>query len=304
MERVRSRPVLAAALLAAALLLTGCTGRPAAAPSVAAPPSAAATGSASPSPTPTGAPLTIAAIGDSLSRGFDACAHFGDCPEVSWSTGRDAAVDSIARRLQVATGRPVTAVSAARSGATSDDLQRQAAVAAAAQPALVTLLIGGNDVCRASLGEMTPTAVFADRIAGALTTVHDADPDAVVLVASAPDVTALLPAAAEDPTARFLWQRAGGCATVLQDPLASTAEAEARRQAVRLRLAEYNVALQAACAAQTSCVWDDGALAAYRPSLQQLSALDYFHPSVAGQATLARLEWAPLQRSGRLASLR
>lgn len=49
------------------------------------------------------APASIAAVGDSITRGFDACSVLADCPEVSWVTGNDPAVRSLAARLL---GRP------------------------------------------------------------------------------------------------------------------------------------------------------------------------------------------------------
>ncbi|MGG8406484.1 SGNH/GDSL hydrolase family protein, partial [Streptomyces sp. 12297] len=37
-------------------------------------------------------PSSIAAVGDSITRGFDACSVLADCPEASWATGNDPAV--------------------------------------------------------------------------------------------------------------------------------------------------------------------------------------------------------------------
>lgn len=282
---------------ACALLLAGCTAAPA--PTTASVrPTADAPSPATPSPSPTGAPLTVAALGDSLSRGFDACAGFGDCPEVSWSTGTDPRVDSVADRLGALRDAAITRVDAARSGADSSDLARQVEEVVPRSPDLVTLLMGANDVCRPSVETMTPTDVYASRIDAALDRLSSGAPRATVLVASVPDVTALLPVAAGDETARFLWSRLNGCATVLEEPRSTSADAEARREAVRTRIAEYDEVLRTACAAHARCVYDDGALTAYRPELSQLSALDYFHPSVRGQAELAALEWRALRGSG------
>ncbi|MFD1720182.1 GDSL-type esterase/lipase family protein [Amnibacterium endophyticum] len=278
-----------------ALLLAGCTAAP---PPAAAPrPTADAPSPPAPSPSPTGTPLTVAALGDSLSRGFDACAAFGDCPEASWATGTDPRVDSVADRLGALRDATITRVDAARSGADSSDLARQVETVIPHSPDLVTMLMGANDVCRPDLTEMTPAPVYTERIDAALDRLAAALPDATVLVASVPDVTALLPVAGGDPTARFIWSRLNGCSTVLEAPQSTSAAAELRRDEVRARVAEYDDALRAACAAHPRCVYDDGALRAYRPELAQLSALDYFHPSIAGQAELAALEWRALTSS-------
>ncbi|NED89508.1 SGNH/GDSL hydrolase family protein, partial [Streptomyces sp. SID11233] len=40
-------------------------------------------------------PSSVAAVGDSITRGFDACSVLADCPAVSWSTGSEKDVDSL-----------------------------------------------------------------------------------------------------------------------------------------------------------------------------------------------------------------
>ena len=49
-------------------------------------------------------PESVAAVGDSITRGFDACSVLADCPEASWSTGTDSSVRSLAVRLLGASG--------------------------------------------------------------------------------------------------------------------------------------------------------------------------------------------------------
>ena len=44
-------------------------------------------------------PASLAAVGDSITRGFDACSVLADCPEASWATGSDPGVRSLALRL-------------------------------------------------------------------------------------------------------------------------------------------------------------------------------------------------------------
>jgi lysophospholipase L1-like esterase len=285
------------AALAAVLLCSGCAASPVPGPTDArsAPPQTSA-------PSPTGPPLVVAVLGDSLSRGFDACSHYGDCPAASWAGGADAQVDSIASRLGARTGRSTEVHNVALSGGTVADLDRQVAVAVADRPDLVTVLIGANDVCQGPVEAMTPTADYAAAVERAVETITARTP-AVVLLASAPDPTVLLEAGAGDPTARFLWSHGGICSSALADPQSTTPGAVARRAAVSARIAEYDSALAAVCARFPRCVPDGGAVRTYRPSLRQLSALDAFHPSIAGQRELARLEWAALTASPRAAAL-
>jgi lysophospholipase L1-like esterase len=294
-----ARRTLAAALTAlAALSAAACSGPPAqhAGPSASAP-VARSTGTPTPTPSATARPITsVAALGDSLSRGFDACSHFGDCTQVSWVTGTNATVNSLASRFAAAQdGKRPRVHNDALSGATVADLDRQVSLAIAQRPDVVTLLLGANDVCRPSLDAMTSTADYAAAIDGGLGRLAAALPDATILVASVPDVPNLLPVAGGNETARFLWRATGGCQTVLTDPQSHAVPDLARREAVRERIAAYNLALQAACATFDHCVYDGGALHAYQPTIAQLSALDYFHPSIAGLRELAATEWRVLQ---------
>jgi lysophospholipase L1-like esterase len=86
---------------------------------------------------------------------------------------------------------------------------------------------------------------------------------------------------------------------VLADPQSKAVPDLARREAVRARIDEYNAALQAACASAARCLYDGGAVHAYQPTMAQLSALDYFHPSVAGLRELAATEWRVLRAAAR-----
>jgi hypothetical protein len=68
-------------------------------------------------------PASVAALGDSITRGYDACALLADCPAVSWATGTRPGVRSLAERL----GARHT-WNYAVSGARMADLPRQAAL--------------------------------------------------------------------------------------------------------------------------------------------------------------------------------
>jgi lysophospholipase L1-like esterase len=295
---MRRWTVAAVAALAVVLGCSGCTTSGSTAPRTDTPSGA----SGAPAPVQTGPRTTVAVLGDSLSRGYNACDHFGDCPSASWAGGTDPRVDSVASRLGALAGGPVTVQSFARSGAKAAALADQVHSAIATNPDLATLLIGANDVCTATLDEMTSTEDYAAAIGSALQQLVFLSPGTTVLVASVPDVTAILPAASSDPTARFLWSH-GGCATVLEDPRSTAPEAVERRAAVADRIREYDAALAGACGALPRCIYDGGALHGYTPTLQQLSALDRFHPSLTGLHELADLEWAALTRSDRATSL-
>jgi hypothetical protein len=54
----------------------------------------------------------------------------------------------------------------------------------------------------------------------------------------------------------------------------------------------YNAAMAAACKRHAPRCRDDGnAVFDYRFDLEDVSSLDYWHPSARGQATLSRVTW-------------
>ena len=61
------------------------------------------------------------------------------------------------------------------------------------------------------------------------------------------------------------------------------------------RVNEFNAALAAACAATAKCRFDNYAVANYAFTKADISTRDYFHPSLAGQATLAAITWPTTQ---------
>jgi hypothetical protein len=67
---------------------------------------------------------------------------------------------------------------------------------------------------------------------------------------------------------------------------------ETQRQQVVTREVAFNQILADVCAAYARCRWDDKAVYNYRFSASQVSALDFFHPSLSGQAALAQVTWA------------
>ena len=68
----------------------------------------------------------------------------------------------------------------------------------------------------------------------------------------------------------------------------------ARRLAFRDRVDELNVVLAEVCAQYARCTTDGRAAFAAPPVLSELSPIDYWHPSIAAQAAIARLVWETL----------
>jgi lysophospholipase L1-like esterase len=237
-------------------------------------------------------PSSMAALGDSISRAFDACGFFVDCPPRSWTTGTDADVYSQRMRLEAASGREVSAVNLARTGMRVSGLADQVAEAVAAQVDYVTIDIGANDACANSVGDMTPVTTFRGQLHTALDALHRGLPQARVEIISIPDVNRLWQVGHTHTLARWTWKKGKICQSLLADPTSTSPAAKDRRDTVELRVDAYNVELAGACAEYgTNCRWDGGAVHDTRFTFHQLSKWDYFHPNVYGQRALAELTW-------------
>ncbi|MFD8519337.1 SGNH/GDSL hydrolase family protein [Streptomyces capillispiralis] len=284
----RSRAVLAV-VTAAALGVAGCDAVGGASP---APSGTAAEGTPAPRPTPVWdtAPESVAAVGDSITRGFDACAVLTDCPEVSWATGDSEQVDSLAVRLLGRAGAAERSWNYAVTGARMADLPGQMARAVARGPELVAVMAGANDACRQTTAAMTPVADFRADFQEAMRTLREALPKAQVYVASVPDLKRLWSQGRTSELGKQVW-KLGICPSMLGDADALDAAATLRRETVRNRVEDYNAVLEEVCAEDRRCRFDGGAVYDYRFGTGELSRWDWFHPSVDGQAELAEIAY-------------
>ncbi|MFE3514065.1 SGNH/GDSL hydrolase family protein [Streptomyces sp. NPDC059166] len=287
-RRVRRCAVTLTAVVAAgSAVLTGCT-------SDGDGPARGGSATRSPAPAPAPAwdarPASIAAVGDSITRGFDACSVFADCPEVSWATGTDGAVRSLAVRLLGASKAVTHSWNHAVSGARMAQLPEQMAQAAKERPELVTVMIGANDACRDSVRLMTPVADFRTSFEASVRRLRAAAPKAQIYVSSVPDLKRLWSTGRENPLGKQIW-KLGICRSMLADADDMGAAAVARREAVRARVVAYNEVLREVCARDERCRYDGGAVFDYRFTGKQLSEWDWFHPGRDGQARLAEIAY-------------
>lgn len=227
-----------------------------------------------------GLPDGIAVLGDSISRATNVMGErFGEFPQHAWATGADPddGVTSHFERLRgLDPTLDIVPFNDARSGARMSDLARQAEEATRQRAAYVVILMGANDACA---DPMTPVDAFRAQLAAGAEKLDDAR----VLVASVPDVTKLVALYADNATARAVWDAFDVC----QSALAPSADLAA----VRARIVAYNEALREEADAR-GWAWDGGAVFATAYQRGDVSEVDYFHPSLAGQARLADVTWA------------
>ncbi|MET7423649.1 SGNH/GDSL hydrolase family protein [Dactylosporangium sp. NPDC005555] len=239
-------------------------------------------------------PGSIAGMGDSITRGFNACGWFADCPSRSFSTGSTPAVNSHYLRIR-ATSPAIDGHSYndGRSGAKVADMAGQAQTAVSQRVAYVTILIGANDACTSSESSMTTVAAYRAALDTALGTLKAGLPDAKVLLISVPDIKRLWQVGKDSSGARTAWGLFGICQSMLANPTSTAAADTARRDRVRQRVIDFNGQLASACTAYgPNCKYDGGAVFGYAFQLSQISTWDYFHPNTSGQAALASVSYA------------
>ncbi len=238
-----------------------------------------------------GYPRSMAALGDSITAGFLSTPNvIGDAPENSWSTGTTASVSSHYARILAA--EPLIGgknLNVAVSGNSVADLAGQVAQAVTANSEYVTILIGANDVCKATEGAMTPVPTFRSQLSTALAALSSGLPDARIFVLGMPDVYKVWELSHTNPQAQAIWNL-GLCQTMFANPT-STADADIQRRArVRAHLLALNVQLAEVCAEFIHCRYSN-VLAEYALQPADL-AQDYYHPSLSGQARLAAATFA------------
>ncbi|WP_329109290.1 GDSL-type esterase/lipase family protein [Micromonospora sp. NBC_01699] len=239
-------------------------------------------------------PASMSSLGDSITRGFNACGWYVDCTSRSFSTGDDSSVNSHYLRLR-ATNPAINGrnYNESATGADSSDLLGQANSAVARGVQYVTVLIGANDICTGSESTMTPVGTYRANVDAALNRLKSGLPGARVFVISVPDIQRLWSVGRGSASARTAWSLFGICQSMLANPTSNAQADVDRRSRVRQRVVDYNTQLAQACAAYGgNCTFDNNVVFNYPFALNQISGWDYFHPNAAGQQVLANVTYA------------
>src|SRR5215213_610571 len=230
-------------------------------------------------------PASMAAIGDSITRAYDVCCSYGDHPGQSWSTG-STSYDGIAshyeRIRQLNSAIAAHGYNDAVTGAKMAQAPTQAGQAVSQGARYVTILLGANDLCTSSPSTMS----FGDSFSQAMTALLGQNQDRYVFVSSIPNIYQLWQVLHTNSTARWVWANLHICQSML-----GATRTEADRQLVVAREQAFNQILAEECAKYSRCRWDNWAVYNYQFSASQVSTLDFFHPSLSGQAALARITW-------------
>jgi lysophospholipase L1-like esterase len=235
-------------------------------------------------------PSSMAAIGDSITRAYDVCCSYGDHPGQSWSTGYtsyDGIASHYERIRQVNSAITGRGYNNAVTGAKMSAAPGQATQAVNQGARYVTILLGANDLCTSSPSTMTSPEDFRAYFSRAMATLLAPGQDRYVFVSSIPNLYQLWQVLHTNSLARTVWAAANICPSML-----GATRTEAQRQQVVDRERAFNQILAEVCVSYSRCRWDNRAVYSYSFSASQVSSLDFFHPSLSGQAALARVTWA------------
>jgi lysophospholipase L1-like esterase len=249
-------------------------------------------------------PTMLGAIGDSYTQAWGVSpAYPRDHPGFSWAIGgaKGDGVFSLRERF-VALGDKLTVVNAATSGRKMDDAVRQATRIvsfARALPAGSTVYVvfelGTNDMCN---DPTTDPAVFDSELRDAMAVLEDGLPKASrMLMLSVPDFAHFYDITQADPTAlAFLNQTAN---SKICSPFLGSNSPLSLDQARQI-LAAYDASLARVCgeieasrgrSGALHCTYDEARLSFRDYTVKDLTTVDFFHPSLSGQAKLATDAW-------------
>jgi hypothetical protein len=139
---------------------------------------------------------------------------------------------------------------------------------------------------------MTSVTNFRSQFTAAMRKLSLGLPNTRIYVVSIPSVYRLWSVLKGNASARSVWSSFNICQSMLANPL-STAQADVdRRAAVLQRETDFNTQLQQVCARYVHCRFDGDVVFNYPYVAADANTLDYFHPSITGQATLADVAWS------------
>ncbi len=229
-------------------------------------------------------PFLLVAYGDSFTRAADPL--LGDQPQDSWATGTSPEVQSVLSRiLGIRSG--AEGVNAALSGAQMNDLVRQVGEHPAGADE-VLILLGINDLC---LAPALPLPDFQAAAARGFDAVRAAHPGAHVVVYAIPDLERFWRVAATVPAAVEFWSGVDYCRG-LNPGTVNLFEAEEARE----RLHAFNEALRQE-ADRHGFLFSRGT---DWPGfhVDDISPVDFFHPTRSGEARLAEGAWPAARPPG------
>ena len=163
-------------------------------------------------------------------------------------------------------------------------LNEQAKKAVKQKAEFVTVLIGANDACASP---STTQAAWKLSFEMAMNTLKTGLPNAKIFVGSVPNLMHLWELFHTNPTALKKWKELPLCPGIMTEAESEGAAAKARRQATLSAEEGYNATMGTVCGENPNCQFDKDGIFETKFGEAEVSTVDFFHPSIAGQAALA-----------------
>lgn len=256
-------------------------------------------------------PTRLYSIGDSITTAFDSWL-VGDNEAVSWVNGFHGwwqdflgvpDIDAHNQRIDAAYGESGrTNVMAAENGARWDDALEQAQGIAAEAPTYVTVMLGGNDVCRDEIADLPADEEIRGHVRATLQVLNrDLPAGATVLVVGIPDVKRLYEVGLTQGGLLGIDCEDIWATTALGFPcgsMLSPDNTEEDRLYVQSRNFAYNDIIELETSAWNAASnrvhfrFFDAELVPFTGD--DISSIDCFHPSADGQELISALTWQVL----------
>jgi lysophospholipase L1-like esterase len=231
-------------------------------------------------------------LGDSISSGFNSN-RFGDNRLHSWSSGRELEY-SVVRSIEDHLGRRVNLYSISTVGARSKDLVMQSKRFHKTKPDIVTILIGGNDLCSHHDEFDTHIVSFKDNLKASLDNLLKANPNIKIIITTLPDVSVLFKLANSKKSCMKKWKYMNICQKVLSEENIGSEQsifldhAEQINQAIAENVEELN----------NKNIYFIKDLYNHPAKISEMSDFDCFHPNSKGQNSIGAYVTRTLKTMG------
>jgi lysophospholipase L1-like esterase len=245
-----------------------------------------------PAADPRGKDFVMAALGDSITSGFNVETFFAT-RSLSWATGTDPEQRVYSHFWRLKAERPnqnLVVTNAAVTGSIAAVLPLQALAVAWRRPDYATILIGHNDAChwKASLGDEIQLQAFRLGYMAAIETLIYANPNVKILMVPPVSMVEVYKMKREGQCVPKVNLERLMCPALMGPPSIATPESVRRVLGARQMIVE-EVERIAALYPRNVRFASQASEASVTP--EEISSVDCFHPSTAGQNALAESTW-------------
>ena len=232
--------------------------------------------------------LIINTIGDSISTGFNS-RNIGDNRDLNWGTGVAPEIDSHLKKMKTM-GFIVHGYNNAKAGAKINDFKVQIDSVISNKADYVTITLGANDLCSWPANHQNQLEDFKQKFESELKRAIQLSPGIRFIISPVPNLFNLWEISRHQNQCQHRWDLFNICS-----PLLSSKRTLEERYAFTRRWEDLNNTLK-----EISSKFRDQVLFAEDVvdttfAIDHISAIDCFHPSLAGQNLLANITWVPLE---------